>query len=137
MSVTLRGIEASSYGVRTPFVRAWGLKVKGHQLKPSVCRLGVRAGDRSPDPLPNSPILCSIFGSEHRQCDYVVIGPTFAKMEVVMGDSIRAGAGAIVTNRSMILNSALDRKTIDRLRSLRGPGESYSDVILLLAKAAS
>jgi hypothetical protein len=27
----------------------------------------------------------------------------------------------------------VDRKTLDRLRSLRGPGESYSDVILRLA----
>ena len=29
----------------------------------------------------------------------------------------------------------LDRAVVDRLRSLRGPGESYSDVILRLAKA--
>lgn len=29
----------------------------------------------------------------------------------------------------------LDRKFVDRLRSMRGPGESYSDVILPLAKA--
>jgi hypothetical protein len=28
----------------------------------------------------------------------------------------------------------LDRKTIDRLTAVRGPGESYSDVILRLAK---
>jgi hypothetical protein len=28
----------------------------------------------------------------------------------------------------------LDRAVVDRLRSLRGPGESYSDVILALAK---
>jgi len=28
----------------------------------------------------------------------------------------------------------LDRAVIDRLRSLRGPGESYSDVILRLAE---
>ena len=28
----------------------------------------------------------------------------------------------------------LDRKTLDRLTALRGPGESYSDVILRLAK---
>ena len=27
----------------------------------------------------------------------------------------------------------LDRAVVDRLRSLRGPGESYSDVILRLA----
>ena len=27
----------------------------------------------------------------------------------------------------------LDRRVVDRLRSLRGPGESYSDVILALA----
>ena len=30
----------------------------------------------------------------------------------------------------------LDRAVVDRLGSLRGPGESYSDVILRLAKAA-
>jgi hypothetical protein len=30
----------------------------------------------------------------------------------------------------------LDRAVIDRLRSLRGPGESFSDVILGLAKEA-
>ena len=29
----------------------------------------------------------------------------------------------------------LDRKFVDRLRSMRGPGESYSDVILPLANA--
>ncbi len=29
----------------------------------------------------------------------------------------------------------LDPKTLDRLTALRGPGESYSDVILRLAKA--
>ena len=29
----------------------------------------------------------------------------------------------------------LDRSVVDRLRSLRGPGESYSDVILRLAAA--
>jgi hypothetical protein len=29
----------------------------------------------------------------------------------------------------------VDRKTLDRLTALRGPGESYSDVILRLAKA--
>jgi hypothetical protein len=28
----------------------------------------------------------------------------------------------------------LDRSVVDRLRSLRGPGESYSDVILQVAK---
>jgi hypothetical protein len=28
------------------------------------------------------------------------------------------------------------RKTLDRLTALRGPGESYSDVILKLAKTA-
>jgi hypothetical protein len=28
----------------------------------------------------------------------------------------------------------VDRKTLDRLTALRGPGESYSDVILRLAK---
>ena len=28
----------------------------------------------------------------------------------------------------------LDRAVVDRLRSLRGPGESYSDVILRMAK---
>ena len=31
----------------------------------------------------------------------------------------------------------LEPNVIDRLRSLRGPGESYSDVILRLAKASS
>ena len=30
----------------------------------------------------------------------------------------------------------LDRRTIDRLTAARGPGESYSDVILRLAKTA-
>ena len=29
----------------------------------------------------------------------------------------------------------LDRAVVDRLRALRGPGESYSDVILRVAKA--
>jgi predicted CopG family antitoxin len=29
----------------------------------------------------------------------------------------------------------VDRKTLDRLTALRGPGESYSDVILRMAKA--
>jgi hypothetical protein len=29
----------------------------------------------------------------------------------------------------------LDRKFVDRLRAMRGPGESYSDVILRLVKA--
>jgi hypothetical protein len=29
----------------------------------------------------------------------------------------------------------LDRAVVDRLRSLRGPGESYSDVILRIAAA--
>jgi hypothetical protein len=29
----------------------------------------------------------------------------------------------------------LDRKFVDRLQAMRGPGESYSDVILRLAKA--
>jgi hypothetical protein len=29
----------------------------------------------------------------------------------------------------------LDRHTLDRLAALRGPGESYGDVILRLAKA--
>jgi hypothetical protein len=29
----------------------------------------------------------------------------------------------------------LDRQFVDRLRAMRGPGESYSDVILQLAKA--
>jgi hypothetical protein len=28
----------------------------------------------------------------------------------------------------------VDRKTLDRLTALRGPGESYSDVILRMAK---
>jgi hypothetical protein len=31
----------------------------------------------------------------------------------------------------------LDRAVVDRLRSLRGPGESYSDVILRLAMEVS
>jgi hypothetical protein len=31
----------------------------------------------------------------------------------------------------------LDRKFVDRLGSPRGPGESYSDVILRMAKAVS
>jgi predicted CopG family antitoxin len=31
----------------------------------------------------------------------------------------------------------LDRKFVDRLREMRGPGESYSDVIFRLAKANS
>jgi hypothetical protein len=31
----------------------------------------------------------------------------------------------------------LDRKVVDRLKAMRGPGESYSDVILRLAKAGS
>jgi hypothetical protein len=31
----------------------------------------------------------------------------------------------------------LDRSVVDRLRLLRGPGESYSDVILRLAEAAA
>jgi hypothetical protein len=31
----------------------------------------------------------------------------------------------------------VDRKTLDRLTALRGPGESYSDVILRMAKAQS
>jgi hypothetical protein len=31
----------------------------------------------------------------------------------------------------------LDRKFIDRLAAERGPGESYSDVILRLARASS
>jgi hypothetical protein len=30
----------------------------------------------------------------------------------------------------------LDRKFVDRLQALRGPGESYSDVILRVAKAS-
>jgi hypothetical protein len=30
----------------------------------------------------------------------------------------------------------LDRKFVDRLGQMRGPGESYSDVILRLAKAS-
>jgi len=29
----------------------------------------------------------------------------------------------------------LDRAMVDRLRAMRGPGESYSDVIIRLAKA--
>ena len=29
----------------------------------------------------------------------------------------------------------VDRKTLDQLTALRGPGESYSDVILRLARA--
>ncbi len=32
---------------------------------------------------------------------------------------------------------SLDRKFVDRLLVLRGPGESYSDVILRLAEASS
>jgi len=32
---------------------------------------------------------------------------------------------------------SLDRKFVNRLLELRGPGESYSDVILRVAKAAS
>ena len=31
----------------------------------------------------------------------------------------------------------LDRRFVDRLKALRGPGESYSDVILRLAKGGS
>jgi hypothetical protein len=31
----------------------------------------------------------------------------------------------------------LDRKVVDRLGQMRGPGESYSDVILRLARASS
>ena len=31
----------------------------------------------------------------------------------------------------------VDHKTLDRLTALRGPGESYSDVILRMAKANS
>ena len=31
----------------------------------------------------------------------------------------------------------LDRAVVERLRSLRGPGESFSDVILRLAEAAA
>jgi hypothetical protein len=31
----------------------------------------------------------------------------------------------------------LDRKFVDRLGQMRGPGESYSDVILRLAEATS
>jgi hypothetical protein len=31
----------------------------------------------------------------------------------------------------------LDPRYVDRLRALRGPGESYSDVILRLAKATT
>ena len=31
----------------------------------------------------------------------------------------------------------LDRKFVDRLGQMRGPGESYSDVILKLAEASS
>ena len=31
----------------------------------------------------------------------------------------------------------LDPRFVDRLRAMRGPGESYSDVILRLAKAGS
>jgi hypothetical protein len=31
----------------------------------------------------------------------------------------------------------LDRKVVERLRQMRGPGESYSDVILWLAKTSS
>jgi hypothetical protein len=30
----------------------------------------------------------------------------------------------------------LDRAVVDKLRALRGPGESYSDVILRLAKSS-
>jgi hypothetical protein len=30
----------------------------------------------------------------------------------------------------------LDRKFVDRLAQMRGPGESYSDVIIRLAKAS-
>jgi hypothetical protein len=30
----------------------------------------------------------------------------------------------------------LERKFVDRLRAMRGPGESYSDVILRVAKAS-
>jgi hypothetical protein len=31
----------------------------------------------------------------------------------------------------------LDRKFVDRLAQMRGPGESYSDVILRMAEASS
>ena len=31
----------------------------------------------------------------------------------------------------------LDPRSVDRLRAMRGPGESYSDVILRLAEASS
>ncbi len=35
---------------------------------------------------------------------------------------------------SGLIRIRLDRKFVDRLGALRGPGESYSDVILRLAK---
>ena len=36
--------------------------------------------------------------------------------------------------KAALLSCALDQATIDRLGALRGPGESYSDVILRVAK---
>jgi len=36
-----------------------------------------------------------------------------------------------------LVRISLDRATVDRLGRLRGPGETYSDVILRLGKASS
>ena len=63
--------------------------------------------------------------------------------------AITITAAAYVAIKAMLLGTAdassrvpdgqiriwLDRKFVDRLRSMRGPGESYSDVILPLANA--
>jgi hypothetical protein len=41
------------------------------------------------------------------------------------------------TDRRGLISIWLDREFVDRLGQMRGPGESYSDVILRLARANS
>ncbi len=49
------------------------------------------------------------------------------------------GVGVPVTNETLIRSAArrliwLDHAVVNRLRAMRGPGESYSDVILQLVE---
>jgi len=56
----------------------------------------------------------------------------FAAIEATLSKGSKAEARPVGKGGLFVV---LDRRTVDRLGRLRGPGESYSDVILRIAKA--
>jgi predicted CopG family antitoxin len=65
----------------------------------------------------------------------ISISITAEAYEAIMSSLPGLNAGPATPDSAGLIRIWLDRVFVDRLAQMRGPGESYSDVILRLAKA--